>query len=191
MTAAEGPSTDLSALTRIAHGDAAAFAQLVAEYQPLVYRWALTLAADPDDADDVVQETFVTVHRKLECFDESGPFIAWLYAITRRSVAQRWRVSTRRKKLLEANTDMTRDVYVTDPGARVDRSRAIALIRESFKLLPQKQREAFDLVDLQGHTPAEAAELTGAKAVTIRAHLFKARSAIRARILSQHPLYDA
>jgi DNA-directed RNA polymerase specialized sigma24 family protein len=45
----------------------------------------------------------------------------------------------------------------------------------------------FDLVDLQGHTPAEVADLTGANASTIRAHLFKARATVRAALLDALP----
>lgn len=176
---------------RVAGGDASAFAQLVSEFQPLVYRWALTLAADPDDADDLLQETFLAAYRKLGSYDGSGPFANWLYAIARRTAGQRRRLITRRRKILDYNSAGSNDVYLTDPGARVDRGRALALIRESLSSLPRKQREVFDLVDLQGLTPAEAGELTGTKAVTVRAHLFKARAAIRSRILSQHPLYDA
>jgi RNA polymerase sigma-70 factor (ECF subfamily) len=55
--------------------------------------------------------------------------------------------------------------------------------------LPARQREIFDLVDLQGLSPAEAAERTGRKAVSVRASLFKARSAIRAKFLATHPSY--
>lgn len=191
MTAVQGPSIDTSVLVRIASGDASAFAQLVAEFQPIVYRWALTLADDPDEADDVVQETFLNAYRKIERYDESGSVAAWLYAIARRTAGQRRRVIKRRRNLLSRDSAAANDVYLTDPGARVDRERALSLVRQSLSALPRKQREVFDLVDLQGLTPAEAAELTGAKSVTVRANLFKARAAIRSRILSQHPLYDA
>lgn len=190
MTAIQGPSIDAALLDRITRGDGSAFEQFVREYQALMHRWALSLAEDPDDADDLVQEAFLVAFRKLHSFDGRGPFTAWLYAITRRTAAQRRRLIGRRKKIAAYNSARA-DVYLTDPGARVDRARALALIREAFKTLPRKQREAFDLVDLQGLTPAEAAELTGAKAVTVRANLFKARAAIRSRILSQHPFYDA
>jgi RNA polymerase sigma factor (sigma-70 family) len=63
------------------------------------------------------------------------------------------------------------------------------VILELFAELPQRQREIFDLVDLQGLSPAEAADRTGMKAVSVRASLFKARKTIRARILASHPSY--
>jgi RNA polymerase sigma-70 factor (ECF subfamily) len=78
-------------------------------------------------------------------------------------------------------------VYNTDPGARVDRERMTTFIRHFFRELPARQREVFDLVDLQGHDPAEVAEMIGLKAGTVRANLFKARASIRAHILELHP----
>jgi RNA polymerase sigma-70 factor (ECF subfamily) len=168
--------------------DPLAFTSLVVQYQQTVYRWALTLADDPDDADDLVQETFILVARKLGSYEASGSFSAWLYSITRRAAGQRRRLVRRRRRLLERGAESAA-VYLTDPGARVDRAQAVALIRMCFHDLPRKQREIFDLVDLQGLSPAEAAVLTDTKPATVRAHLFKARASIRSRILSTHPGY--
>ena len=69
-------------------------------------------------------------------------------------------------------------VYETDPGARVDRERAAAYIHHFFLSLPAKQREVFDLVDLQGHDPADVAKLMG-PAPGLLGKLFKARASIR------------
>jgi hypothetical protein len=60
------------------------FATLVGAYQPIVFRWAIALSGDQDEADDITQKVFVRVHRKLACFRGDGPFEAWLYRITRR-----------------------------------------------------------------------------------------------------------
>lgn len=182
--------SDAVNIERALNGDATGFSALVADYQQIVYRWALSLATDPDDADDVAQETFVIAYRKLAGFDGSGAFSSWLYAIARRAARQRRRSVSRRRALLERSAGWPEAVYLTDPGARVDRASAVALIRGCYGKLPRKQREIFDLVDIQGLTPSEAAALTKTKATTVRANLFKARAAIRAQILSRHPRYE-
>jgi RNA polymerase sigma-70 factor (ECF subfamily) len=63
------------------------------------------------------------------------------------------------------------------------------VILELFSELPERQREIFDLVDLQGLSPAEAGARMGLKPVSVRANLFKARAAIRAKLLATHPGY--
>jgi RNA polymerase sigma-70 factor (ECF subfamily) len=171
-------------------GDDAAFTTLVTRYHPAVFRWSLTFAWDPDEAEDIAQEVFVRAHRQLSQYRSDGSIEAWLYAITRRSASQLRRTHKRRKRLaLSPGAQPLRDVYTTDPGGRVDRERAASVIMELFSELPERQREIFDLVDLQGLSPAEAGARTGLKPVSVRANLFKARAAIRAKLLATHPGY--
>jgi RNA polymerase sigma-70 factor (ECF subfamily) len=164
-----------------------AFTALVRQYQPSIFRWAMALSGDGDTADDITQEVFVRVHRRLSSFRGDGSFEGWLFRITRR-VALRTRERSSRP-VTSADASTPQDVYVTDPGARVDRERAIALIGTIARTLPMRQREVFLLCDIEGRTPAEAAAMLGMKDVSVRASLFKARSSIRRTILATHPCY--
>jgi len=80
-------------------GDDAAFTALVTRFQPAVFRWALTFARDPDEAEDITQEVFVRTHRQLGDYRSDGPLEAWLYAITRRAALQLTRKGKRRARL--------------------------------------------------------------------------------------------
>jgi RNA polymerase sigma factor (sigma-70 family) len=184
-------SVDAQLASLAAAGDDAAFTTLVTRYQPAVFRWALIFARDADEAEDIAQEVFVRMYRQLSQYRSDGLLSSWLYAITRRAANQMRRTLKRRSRLaLSPAARPLRDVYTTDPGGRVDRERAAAVIREMFAELPPRQREVFDLIDLQGLTPAEVAARTGMKPVSVRANLFKARSSIRARFLATHPSYS-
>ena len=163
-------------------GDARAFATLVERYRPHVFRWAIALTGDEDEADDITQEVFVRVHRKLGSFRGDGAFDAWLYRITRRVVF-------RMRPIPRSSAERGAEVYVTDPGARVDRERAVQLIRAIATTLPMRQREVFVLCDMEGRTPAEVATILDMKDVSVRASLFKARASIRRTILATHPCY--
>lgn len=176
-------SSSLVAAAR--RGDSHALSLLITDLQPLVFRWALVFTADPDEADDITQEAFVLMYRRLSQYGGEGTFEGWLYRITRRVALQRGRTQRRRTRL--AGSPAARpevEVYHTDPGARVDRERLRDLVFESLDQLPPKQREMFDLIDLQGLTPSEAAEMTGSNPATVRVHLFKARSSIRTRLMA-------
>ena len=171
-------------------GDDSAFTTLVTRFHAAVFRWALIFAQDPDEAEDIAQEVFVRTHRQIGNYRSDGPLEAWLYRITRRTATQLRRTRKRRARLaLSPAARPARDVYTTDPGGRVDRERAATIIHELFTGLPQRQREVFDLVDLQGLSPGEVAERTGVKPVSVRANLFKARKAIRESLLATHPAY--
>ena len=168
-------------------GDVHAFSDVVGILHPNVFRWALTFARDVDEAEEITQETFVLVHRKLDQYRGESAVEGWVYLITRHIALQRHRKAKRRRWLSDSAIPGAESVYNTDPGARVDRERIANYIRHFFRELPARQREVFDLVDLQGHEPAEVAEMIGIKAGTVRANLFKARASIRAHILELHP----
>ena len=182
------PDAPRELAARAEAGDTGAFTTLVAALHPVVHRWALVFAADPDDADDIVQETFVRMHRSLGQFHGDAPLEAWLYRIVRRVAGQRRRTAQRRVRLAASPGAVSgRDQYLTDPGARVDRQWVAERIRSFFGGLPTRQREMFDLVDLQGYDPAEVARMTGMNPATVRANLFKARAAVRAHLIARHP----
>lgn len=191
MTALASIGHDIIALvSRSATGDDAAFAIVVRRFQPLVFRWALALCGDDDEAEDITQEVFIRVHRKLSGFRGDGPFEGWLYRITRRVL-----IRTRRPQSQQPHLQQLRavhapsNVYTTDPGMRIDRERAVELIRTIAAELPLRQREVFMFCDLEGRTPAEVSVLLNVKDVSVRASLFKARASIRRTILMTHPRY--
>jgi RNA polymerase sigma factor (sigma-70 family) len=177
---------EVSALiSGIVTGDETAFVAVVARFKPLVFRWAIALCGDADEAEDITQEVFIRVYRSIATFRSDGPFDAWLYRITRRVLL---RVRRKHRREPPASSSAI-DVYTTDPGARVDRQRTVELIRTIADELPLRQREVFILCDLEGRTPAEVARLVGMKDVSVRASLFKARASIRRTILASHPRF--
>jgi RNA polymerase sigma-70 factor (ECF subfamily) len=68
-----------------------------------------------------------------------------------------------------------------------DDSELAAKVRAMFRRLPARQRQVFDLADLQGYSPSEIAEMLRMKPVTVRANLCKARRILRAALLAEHP----
>jgi RNA polymerase sigma-70 factor (ECF subfamily) len=182
-----GPFAADTLMELAATADGVLFSRFVSAYQPVVFRWALTFASDADEAEDLTQETFIRAFRKIRQYRGEGAIEGWLYRIVRSVGVERKRVAFRRRLLGRSPAARPeRDVYTTDPGARVDSQTISALIHRYFADLPAGQREVFDLVDLQHHTPAEVALLTGRSAGAVRVSLFQARSVIRDRLLATY-----
>jgi RNA polymerase sigma-70 factor, ECF subfamily len=169
-------------------GDERAFALLVGRMQPRVQRWVLSYAANSDEADDIVQDSFVLALRSLGQYRGGGSFSVWLYRIAVRA-AGRTRRKVRQRETLAAGPKAFPDrlFYETDPGGRVDRENLAALVREFWQELPERQRAVVDLVDLQGYPPSEAAALLDLNPSTLRANLFKGRHSLRSRLLARYP----
>ena len=170
---------------RARSGDAAAFDLLAAEWRRGIHRWATAMSGDPDEADDVTQTVLLKLERSLGTFAGTGSFSSWLYRITRNAWLDRRRA--RSTVSLEAAPGGSLGGPAEDPARRIDAERLAGLVRRYFAELPGRQREAFDLVDLQGLEPAEAARLLGLEKGTVRVHLFRARARIRRRMLEDHP----
>jgi RNA polymerase sigma-70 factor (ECF subfamily) len=179
-----GDEATIDELARAAQqGDELARARLLAAVRPRILRWAIVHSGAPDDAEDITQHALLTIHRQLSSFAHGSRFTTWLYTLTRRIAADWQRTRSRRIRLLETraapqeHTMQRHDAYGS----------LLALVRAQLAGLPARQRELFDLVDLQGYTPLEAADLLGMNHNTARVHVLRARRTIRKRILAAHP----
>lgn len=165
-------------------GDDVAFTRLVRHVYPHIHRWALMQTAAPDDADDVAQAALMSMHRHLAEFRHGSRFTTWLYAIVRRASAD-WRRGARRRFAREQRygNELPR-AHETDT-ARIDRARALMAVHAVLRDLPVRQREVFDLVELQGMTHGDVAQLLGLQPATVRVHLLRARRTIRKQMLEE------
>jgi RNA polymerase sigma factor (sigma-70 family) len=187
-TPATGAEPMEAMVARARAGDERAFAELATAVRGQVHRWALVRTGDADDAEDVAQTVVIRLHRHLHAFEGRSRFTTWLYRLTASAALDWVKGRGRRERAHLASADHGELSTATDDRiAALENERTAALVRGFFAELPARQREVFDLVDLQGFTPAEAGEMLEIEGVTARAHLFRARRAIRERILAAHP----
>ncbi len=169
-------------------GDSTAFESLVRHCYQQIYRWAWVQTGDPDDADDVTQEVLVVLHRKLKTYTGRARFSSWLFQVTRNAALQHGRKVGRVARLKRRASEVSvADSDAADGITQLDGAHAAEVVRTLFQGLPIRQREVFDLADLQGFSPSEIGRMLGMKAVTVRANLCKARRALRGAILERHP----
>lgn len=163
-------------------GDEAALSRLLDAVRPRVYRWALIQMGSPDDAEDIVQETLLRATRALGSFNHAARITTWLHTIVRSTTADWRRTRKRRDALLRERSSPEAVTRQPEPAGTL-----LEVVRGSLGTLPARQREVFDLIDLQGYTPAEAAVMLALNGTTVRVHLLRARRRLRTRILEMHP----
>jgi RNA polymerase sigma-70 factor (ECF subfamily) len=171
-----------------ADGDEAAFDALVRQCYRRIYRWALVRVGEPDDAEDITQEVLVRLYRHLSSWEGRGRFATWLYGVTRNAAAShtvRSRGQDRRRDIDRA----TRAVGGVENEilGRMHAEGVVEMIDLLLVELPARQRELFDLIDVQGFTPVEVAEMLDMNPSTVRVHLFRARRRLRGWILEHDP----
>ncbi len=176
----EGDITDLVAREAVA-GDEDAFHLLVRGHHSLVFRWALVVAADPDDAEDLAQAVWIKAWRNIGAFRHEAKFTSWLYRITFNTAVEFGRKRRRRVEIMRKWHE-SGDGNVTSEPARgaVDVQRLTEIVRTFLADLPPRQRAVFALADLDDVSTAEIAERLEIEEATVRVTLFRARRAIRA-----------
>lgn len=174
---------------RAQRGDESAFAELFGATFPLAYRWALMQTGSADDAHDVAQEALITAWRRIREFRGDSHFTTWLYTIVRRTSAD-WRRAGRRRLVREARYAVD-TATVTQPARDRDLDEQLSAVLALLEKLPARQREVFDMVELQGLSMTEVTSLTGLQPSTVRVHLLRARRALRSRLLRENLSPDA
>ncbi|RVU20771.1 sigma-70 family RNA polymerase sigma factor [Methylobacterium oryzihabitans] len=164
-------------------GDAAAYRALLAACVPVIAAAARRQGLPPDEVDDVVQETLLTVHRARRTWDPARPFLPWLRAIAQRRTVDALRRQGRRPR--ESHDPIAYEAHADDgplPGdgleRRDDRRRLVA----AMAALPERQREAVEHLGLAERSLDEAAALTGRSKGALKVNLHRALKALRAAL---------
>lgn len=176
----------LELAVRAGKGEPEALGSLAGALRPLICRWALVMTGDPDDAEDVAQVVLTNMMRSMHRFDGRSRVTSWVYRITRNASLDHQHRKKRDLRLADRLGQLARAEAprIADPLDEIDMKRTLRLIRTLLRELPMRQREVFDLVDLQGMKPKEAADLLQMKPNTLRVHLLRARRRMRREMLA-------
>src|SRR5215831_16390562 len=178
---------DLELARAVAAGDPDAFEKLYRKYYKRVYSLCLRMLGDPTLAEDMAQEVFLQVYRKIGSFRGDSAFTTWLHSLTVNQVLMHFR---KRGVRLEQTADEgevpVQIVKGTEnPNAMpvVDR---IALDK-AIAQLPPGYRTVFTLHDVEGYEHEEIAEMLGCSVGTSKSQLHKARMKLRGLLRQQNP----
>lgn len=157
----------------------AEFNRLVGEHGPSLYRMAYRMVGDRHEAEDMVQETFRSAWKSRQLFESGYGERAWLVAILRRRVADRWR---RRRPPVVLHGDSQPEVpQPPDDPLRDDYTDEM---QRALDQLPQELRETLLLVVVAELTHQEAADLLEVPLGTVLSRVSRARSRLRENLLA-------
>jgi len=181
---------DVTLVSRAKQGDDAAFGELVERHQARVYAHALRLLGNPQDAEEVLQDTFVQVFRNLERFEERSRFSTWIYRIATNEALMRLRKARRKREIFledslgrdaEFPRDEIRD-FTRSALEEAEWSELLRILEGLLDEMPEENRVAFVLRDIDGLTNAEAAEVLGISVAAVKSRLHRSRLYLRDRL---------
>ena len=157
------------------------FEEAYRDYAQTAARWARRLGGAEIDIDDVVQEVFLVVSKRLSGFRGEARFTSWLFEITRKTVAnhrrrQRWRF-WRSGNQTENQRSLDRALSPTlDPAAELERQQTVALFYRALDRLPEKYRTVLVLYEIEGMPTQAIADLCHLNLSTVKVQLARARA---------------
>jgi len=186
-------ATEAEAIRLAQAGDAGAFEHLYQLHGRRVYALCLRMVGNPSDAEDLMQEAFLQLFRKIGTFRGESAFSTWLHRMTVNVVLMRLRKKTLPAASLEETTEPDEETGgprkdIGAPDLRLSGAVDRVNLERSIEKLPPGYRTVFVLHDVQGFEHNEIAGIMGCSVGNSKSQLHKART--RLRELLQEDLRD-
>jgi RNA polymerase sigma-70 factor (ECF subfamily) len=174
-------------VTEAKAGSYAAFEELVNRYEKKIYRLGMNITGSPQDAEDVLQETFLKAFEHLGDFRADSRFYTWIVriAVNEGLMKLRKRRSSKEVPIEDTEGDdgapTPRELadWKPNPEQELARSELENILQDAARLLPPTFRTVFYLRDVEGLSTEETAALLGLSVGAVKARLFRARLRLR------------
>ena len=181
---------DVTLVRRARDGDEAAFGELLERHQSRVYHHALRMMGNPQDAEEVLQDTFVQVFKNLDRFEERSRFSTWIYRIATNESLMKLRKAHRKREVfaddqLGQDSEWHRDEIKTFTRSVVDEvqdRQFLEILHGVLQELPEEYRVVFTLRDIDELTNAEVAEILDLSIPAVKSRLHRSRLYLRDRL---------
>lgn len=167
---------DARAIAAARAGDRRAFEELVRRHARPLHAYVYRLCGDPTETEDLIQETWLRVHRALDRFEGRSSFRTWLYRIA----TNRFRESWTRRKRRERLAPRPEPARSEQPSEPLRLGELESAVRRAMDRLPAKQRSVAVLSIYEQLAPREIGAVLELRPETVRVHLHLARKRLQA-----------
>ncbi|HUQ41567.1 MAG TPA: sigma-70 family RNA polymerase sigma factor [Candidatus Limnocylindrales bacterium] len=185
------PDEELVALIeRARKGDARAFEDLARRDERALYRHAARIVGPGPDAEDIVQDAFLSAWKSIRSF-EGISFRAWLFRIVTNRALDKMRARKRRPELPLQPGEDEEETWAEPvaPGPDLidvaSSNELLAVVEDALKTVPEEQRAALLLRDVEGFAYEEIAMMTGVELGTVKSRIHRARLAVRNTLVAR------
>ena len=187
-------TTDLELVNRILNGSAQqreiAFAALYTRHRTTVYNVAMRVVNFPEDAENVVQETFIKVNKNLRGFQRKSQFSTWLHTVAK-NTALNYKAHEQRRPQSSGTdpTDLT-EIASSSPHTDYEHQELKDSLDRALSSLNDELKQTLLLVVNSGLSYEQVADITNVPVGTVRSRVFRARQAIDKFLLENVPGYQ-
>jgi len=184
------PVSDEELVARARAKDFGAFEQLLDRYEDKIFRLAYRFVRNETEAKEVLQDTFLSIWRKLDTFKGDSQFGSWLYRVAANTALMRLRAQRRHPEVSTeelpagyldnfGSLPPTGDNWARRPDDELQSDELRRQIQSAADALPEIYRTVFILRDVEGLSTEETAEILDISVPTVKTRLHRARIALR------------
>jgi len=181
--------SDRELINEFRKGDQNSFEELVSRYSTKVFSLATRLTRNNEDAEEVLQDVFTTVHRKIASFEGKSSFSSWLYRVTVNAAFMKLRKRRQEQSVsLEDIIQQSQTVAAlkSPESAFVDsqsiRNQMLEALEQAIRKLPDDYRPVFILRDVDGLTSREVSRILDLSVPAVKSRLHRSRLMLRRRL---------
>ena len=179
--------SDKELLDRVVRGDGKAFTALYDKFQSQVFKTAFGYFHSRFDAEEIVQDVFIEIHRSAGRFNSNSNLSTWIYRITVNKSLDRLRFQKSAKRfsffsaiLFDEDSNLRENIPDTsDHGRDADNKESEKIIRMAMDTLPETQRTAFVLTQVEDLSGKEAAEIMNTTSKAVESLIQRAKANLR------------
>ena len=162
-----------------------AFEELVTRYETKVYNLAYKMLGSQEDAEDILQDTFISAFKSLSSFKEKSSFSTWIYRIATNACLMKLRTKQSKTVSLDNHLSvLTKRIVDWSENAEIsfNRKELRKVIDQAVKSLPEMYRVVFILRDIEELSNIEAAKVLGISVSAVKSRLHRARLYLREKL---------
>ncbi len=182
----EPAELDDELIGRVLSGDDEAFQSLMERYRTRVHRLAMRFTRDKEDAEEVLQEVFLTVYQKLGQFQGKSSFSTWLYRVAVNSALMRLRKNDNAEivSIEDLHEELPLDETETGPGPfdRLTTEESMVVIEKAMDGMPADFKTVLILRDVENFSTDETAEIMNLSPPAVKSRLHRARLFLREKL---------
>lgn len=162
-------------------GNSQSYGELVERFHSRLYNAMLQVVGSHDEAEDVVQDSFVQAYVKLNTFQGHSKFFTWLYRIAFNNA-----LSRQRRKRSDLSIEQSREITGSDPQDRLEspdepllREERVSLVHQALRLLSEEHRAILVLREMEEMSYEGIAEVLSLNIGTVRSRISRARNQLK------------
>ena len=189
--------TDMELVEGLKNGDMADYVELVERYTQKVHNLAIRITRNTEDAEEVLQDTFVTVYKKVAAFEGKSAFSSWLYRVAANHAFMKLRKrrqtpATSLEEISPSVKDswMGRESENSDVNYITSRHELRSHLKEAIEALPEDYKQIFILRDVDGLSNQEVGEIVGLSIPAVKSRLHRSRLMLRKQLQNFYSDYQ-